>query len=89
MNNARLRLQFVSQPKRAILFGARRKDPAQSRQLGFVPVPTTTRLFTSTAIAPLLPQLSSFHLTRGDCDGPLAYEQANEGSTSQSDDARR
>ena len=62
---------------------------AQSRQLGFVPVPTTTRLFASPAIAPLLPQLSSFHLTRGDCDGPLAYEQANEGSTSQSDDARR
>jgi len=62
---------------------------AQSRQLGFVPVPTTTRLFTSMAIAPLLPQLSSFHLTRGDCDGPLAYEQADEGGTSQSDDAGR
>ena len=43
-----------------------------------MPVPTTTRLFVTRAIAPLLPQLSSFHLTRGDRDGPLAYEKRRE-----------
>jgi hypothetical protein len=42
---------------------------AQSRQLGFVPVPNLWRLLVSPAIAPLLPRLSSIHLTRGDCDG--------------------
>jgi acyl carrier protein len=51
---------------------------AQSRRIGFVPVSTTTRLFVSPALAPLLPQLSSIHLTRGDCDGPLEYDQAVE-----------
>jgi hypothetical protein len=51
---------------------------AESRHIGFVPVPTTTRLFVSPALAPLLPQLSSLHLTRGDCDGPLPYKKAGE-----------
>ena len=59
---------------------------AQSRRIGFVPVPTTTHLFVSPALAPLLPRLSSFHLTRGDCDGPLAYEQSAE---ERSEGARR
>jgi hypothetical protein len=51
---------------------------AQSRRIGFVPVPTTTRLFVSPALAPLLPRLASIHLTRGDCDGPLEYDPAVE-----------
>jgi hypothetical protein len=51
---------------------------AQCRRIGFVPVPTTTHLFVSPALAPLLPRLSSFHLTRGDCDCPLKYNQAVE-----------
>jgi hypothetical protein len=45
---------------------------SQSGQIGFAPVPTTTRLVVS-----LLPP-SSFHLTRGDCDGPLSYERSGE-----------
>jgi len=53
----------------------------QARRIGFVPVPTTTRLFVSPALAPLLPRLSAFHLTRGDCDGPLPYEQSAEASS--------
>jgi hypothetical protein len=51
---------------------------AQSRQIGFVPVPTTTLLFVSPALGPLLPPLWSFHLTRGDCDGPLPYDKSVE-----------
>jgi hypothetical protein len=54
---------------------------AQSRQIGFVPVPTTTHLFVSPALGPLLPPLWSFHLTRGDCDGPLPYEGSVEAGT--------
>jgi hypothetical protein len=51
---------------------------SQCRRIGFVQVPTTTRLFVSPALATLLPPLSSFHLTRGDCDGPLPYDRSDE-----------
>jgi hypothetical protein len=50
----------------------------QSRRTGFVLAPTTTRLFVSPALSVTLPLLQSFHLTRGDCDGPLPYDKVVE-----------
>ena len=48
---------------------------AAARRIGFVPVPTTTRFFVSPALACDVPPLPSVHLTYGDNDGPLPYEQ--------------
>jgi hypothetical protein len=48
---------------------------AAVRRSGFVPVPTTTRFFVSSALAGDLPPLSSIHLTYGDNDDPLQYDQ--------------
>jgi hypothetical protein len=48
---------------------------AAARRIGFVPVPTTARLFASPALAGDLPALPSLHLTYGDNDGPLPIEE--------------
>jgi hypothetical protein len=49
---------------------------AAARRTGFVPVPTTTRFFVSRTLAGDMPPLPSIHLTFGDNDGPLPYEES-------------
>jgi hypothetical protein len=49
---------------------------AAARRTGFVPVPTTTRVFASPTLVGDVPPLPSIHLTYGDNDGPLPYEQS-------------
>jgi hypothetical protein len=54
---------------------------AAAQRIGFVPVPTTTRLFASPSLATALPPLRLVHLTLGDNDGPLSYDRAVEEET--------
>jgi hypothetical protein len=49
-----------------------------ARRAGFVPVPSTTHLFASPPLSGSLPQLRVVHLTHGDNDGPLPYDQKAE-----------
>jgi hypothetical protein len=45
-----------------------------ARHIGFVAVPSTTRLFASPPLSGALPRLQAVHLTHGDNDGPLPYD---------------